>query len=292
MDSPLTCHALVREGGRAAGRSGTVLLLALLILSSMIIAAAGLGTLILDSLQQTRAVDSAVLAYAAAESGIEQGIYLARCRNSWDARCTGDLPPDIPSQPLMNGSRWNRTSADWESVLYFELPQDGTAEVALFDPKRPMDDTNIDHVEMSWRDPLPGETPVVRATVVSWPTGGSKAWSLLGAVPADQTTVVDYTKTASPATFPLAFPGWPSRLRMRVEGAPLRGIQLRVFSKGSPSVQLPIPARVRVDANGDYLGVRQKLTARMPRMLPASGLFDFVVFSQCSLVKGIALNCD
>lgn len=282
------------ESGRTAAstrrQSGTVLLLAMLVLSSMIIAAAGLGTLILDSLQQTRAVDSAVLAYSAAESGIEQGIYLARCRNSWDPRCTGELPSDESDQALANSSAWSRTSADWEPMLYMELPQDGLVEIALFDPKHPLDDTSIDQVEITWRQPETGETPILRATMVSWPTGGGAAWAVQGNTPTVLSTVVDYTRTSSPADFPLAHPGQPSRLRLRVEQAPLRGVQVRLFS--STGQQLPIPARVRIEANGDFLGVRQKLTARMPRLMPLSGVFDFVMFSQCSLVKGIALNCQ
>lgn len=285
-------HECGRNAASARGRSGTILLLSLLILSSMIIAAAGLGTLILDSLQQTRAVDSAVLAYAAAESGIEQGIYLARCRNSWDARCVGGLPTAETDRPLANGSSWSRTSADWEPLLYMELPQDGTAEIALFDPNNPLEDTSIDQVVLSWRPPLAGETPILRATMTSWPTGSSSAWSVQGDGSSPLSIITDYTSTVSPANFPVILSGNPARLRMRVEKAPLRGIQVKLYTDDIPPKQLNVPARIRIEANGDYSGVRQKLTARMPRMMPLSGMFDFVMFSQCSLVKGIPVNCD
>lgn len=46
-----------------------------------------------------------------------------------------------------------------------------------------------------------------------------------------------------------------------------------------------------IEMRGSYVGTRQRITVTLPQELPASGLFDHVVFSECSLVKGGPATC-
>ena len=41
----------------------------------------------------------------------------------------------------------------------------------------------------------------------------------------------------------------------------------------------------------DLAGVEQKLLVTLPRQTPLSGVYDFVVFSECSIVKGGSISC-
>src|SRR5688572_19684164 len=62
----------------SAPERGTVLLMALIVMTGVVISSVGMGSLILSSLQRTRVIDNAGVAYYAAESGVEEALFLAR----------------------------------------------------------------------------------------------------------------------------------------------------------------------------------------------------------------------
>jgi hypothetical protein len=55
--------------------------------------------------------------------------------------------------------------------------------------------------------------------------------------------------------------------------------------------QVAIPARIVLNSTGKYSTVRQAIRVTMPRRSPMSGLYDYVLFSECSLVKGDEAVC-
>jgi hypothetical protein len=48
---------------------------------------------------------------------------------------------------------------------------------------------------------------------------------------------------------------------------------------------------VTIDVTGTYSSTKQRLIVSIPRQEPLSGLYDFAVFSECSLVKGSPISC-
>lgn len=263
-----------RASGYAA-QSGVVLLLALLIMSSVIVAASGMGALILNSLQQTRILDNSVVAYYAAESAIEEGLF--RLRRD------GDLPNAVSTpQALSNGAEWTREIRSSERVIYMTIPKDSFAEIALYDPDAPIAATDIAKVKVWWNDDC-GGCSVLHTTLVGW---------LPQAISGFESTTYRYTWNDGNPTATIPVGGLPQqlfRLRLRADGGTMEDVVIRAVGRDGDPVDLP--GRVKIDARGHFVNTQQRITVTMPRQVPLSGVYDFVVFSECSLVKGGPISC-
>ena len=265
---------LSRRPADRTGRrqSGTILLFALMIMASIVITATGLTAVILSSLQQSRAIDNSIIAYYAAESGVEEAVF--------DTRKNGALPTEeTTKQALSNGAAWTRAVQPSEPVVYAgTVPQDSLVEIALYNPDQPTTATSISQVTINWTDNCSG-CSVVDMSLVSWKAGGDIVWDPNAAI---------YSFTGGSATLP-ADAGKLYRLRLIARRAQIENLQIRVYDAGGAA--LDIPGRVRVDAVGYFGGVQQRLTATMPRQTPLSGIYDYVIFSECSLVKNSVATC-
>ena len=271
-------------------RSGTVLLLALLILSTVVIMSSGLSSLILSSLQQTRAIDSSIVAYYAAESAAEQALHAIRkgpdLGSDWAATLTTADP-----QALGNGATWTRLVASSERTIEATIAQDAFVEVALYDPDNENQSLTdkIARVEVRWtfdEDCSASVCPGLTAAVLEW-SPGTATWTgrtsetrrFLGV--ADVRTGIALIELADPDSL--------HKLRLRAEYGKLKNVEIQAFA--SDDTPVPLPGRVRIDAWGRYGDTQQHLTVRLPRRTPLSGLYDFAVFSECSIVKGYPISC-
>jgi len=277
--------------GRSRRHRGTVLLLALLVLSSITIASSGVATLILSSLQQTRTIDSSIIAYYAAESSAEQAIYVVRktpLEPDWAESLTVAAP-----QQQANGASWTRTVAGKERVISAQLPRDSFIELALYDPDREgisLADA-IKRVAVSWtNDPCVPEDdtcPKLVATLVKW-SPGTTTWSEDASKTERFTTGVD---GVPPAYITLSDVGDLYKLRLRAEDADIRDLRVQAYADDAMNTPVDLPGRIKIDTWGRYGTTQQHLTARLPRRMPLSGMYDFAVFSECSLVKGYPISC-
>ncbi len=264
----------------AVRRRGTVLLLALLILSSIVMASMGLSTLIMNSLQQTRIIDASTIAYYAAESAVEDGLYVLRRE---DAK-----PPAVKDAPvtLSNQASWTRDVAYTEPQIKTHLAKDSTFELDLFDPDAETQAyaDNITQVTVDWSTATctVGSCPKLSYNLVHWDAGLTQ-W---------QAGMVESGRLVSGEQVAIDLsPGTASRLyklRLRAEEQPVDDVLITAYSGNTP---VDIPGRVRIDADGSFGGTQQHLTVRLPRRTPLSGLYDFAVFSECSLVKGYPIRC-
>jgi hypothetical protein len=253
--------------------SGSVLLFALLIMSSVVIGSIGIGTLIFDLLQQTRITDSSTLAFYAAESGIEQSLF--------NARRTGKIPDsygELEANNLANITKWWGSATGTTEIIYTEINENDFIEVDLYDPDAPAIATNIDHVEVIWSDSCVG-CSVLRASVASWLPGAQITWT-------EDTARFDhpFEFIGGFAELSLGPPTKLYKLRLRAKNNTLENVVIRAHDS-LENVQ-SIPGRLTIDLIGQHLDVRRRLIATLPRSAPLSGIFDFVIFSECSLVKG------
>lgn len=256
---------------REGDARGNVLLFALLVMTTVIVGSVGLGSLIMSSLQQTKTMDNGIVAYYAAESGVEDALYVGR-------KGGGDLPVDVTDPvTLSNGASWTRTVASAEDVLYFELAKDTGTEITLYDPDDIGAASGIARVTVDWDDSCEG-CSMLRASMVGWDPGSPVTW-----------TPNAQTFTYGGGTASISLGGKLSKLRLRAMNADLENIRVRAYD--ADGGQVPLPGRVVVDAVGDIANVQQKLTVTMPRRVPLTGIFDFVIFSECSLVKGGPASC-
>lgn len=257
----------------AAAQKGTVLLLALIVMSSVVLSSMGLGSLIVSSLQQSRIIDAASVAYYAAESGAEDALYAARRRNQ--------IPASTVTPTLLgNGASWIRTVTTDEEVVYVgTIPEDSLVEIALYDP-----DTQIPaaaaSVEITWTG-----TATLTTSLVGWQPG--TAWD------PDSASSVDFAAarhSGNIATLSVPSPTKLYRLRLRATNGAMDDVRIRAYDSIGVTV-VPLPGRISIDSRGTYSGTEQKLLVSLPRKTPLSGIYDFIVFSECSIVKGGAVSC-
>jgi Tfp pilus assembly protein PilX len=263
--------SFTRHHNRASGAErGTVLLMALIIMSGVVISSMGVGSLIVSSLQQSRSLDNGISAFYAAESGVEDGLYAVRHQ---------DALPSVVTTPrtLGNNATWTRAVTNSESVVYAgTISQDSSYEISLYNPDASTTPSNIDHLQITWTDSCSGCT-VAQTSLVGWKSGGPVLWDPNAAVNL-------YTWSGSGVTVSIPDLTKLYRFRIAAKNASMQNVQIRAFD-GS-GVPTTVPGRVRIDAIGTFNQNSQKLTATLPRGVPLSGIFDFVVFSECSLVKG------
>ena len=299
--------------GDGRERQGTVLIVSLIVLSSIMISSSGISALIINSLQQTTALDRAAVAYYAAETAVE--------RTVWEIR-RGDLletplPESVPESAavrLPNGSFWSRTVSGSDPEISLSVPAYGFVELEISDPASVLGSlegwslerggTGLDHLEVSWEwDPSSpcdefGDCPVLFAEWLRWSPIGLDFDPFDISLPG----ILSFTRRYLPgaparipplgeAGFPdsLSVPDYAYRVRLRAEYSDLRNVIVRAYDRFGN--QTEIPGRARVEAVGRFGNTYQKIAVSVPRKVPLSPLFTYAVFSECSLVKGFAVSC-
>lgn len=147
---------------------GNVLLLTLLLLSFFLFIGLVWGTLVLRGLKSVAKTDEAIVAFAAAESGIEEALFRTRKSN----------PPIrfwavLNEVSLSNGASWMQRSTDFVSEVIFDRVAAGeTKTVNLYDPYYPSSAitpvvTNIASARVSW-DTVSGVFATVQLKIMRW----------------------------------------------------------------------------------------------------------------------------
>jgi hypothetical protein len=197
-----------------------------------------------------------------------------------------------PPQALGNGATWTRRVVSTERTINTNIAQDAFLEVALYDPDNEAASLTdkIASVEVRWTFEEDCSVtllcPGLTATVLEW-APGTASWS--GRTSATRRFLGNPDDQTGTALVELDDPDNLHKLRLRAEYGELKNVEIQAYSsEGAP---VPLPGRVRIDAWGQYGGTQQHLTVRLPRRTPLSGLYDFAVFSECSIVKGYPISC-
>lgn len=262
---------------KAAGRGerGTILLLALIVLSSVVLASMGLGTLMVSSIQQSRTVDESIVAYYAAETAVEGSLY--------EIRRLDRLPVSTTAPQVMDsGAAWQRVIKTGSQIVYAGLiPKDSTYELALYDMETSAS-SNAAEVQVDWDG-----SGILAASITGWTPNHD--WA-----PEDEASVAFRVQRISPsdghskALLSVVNPDALNRLRLRADGAALENVTISARDQNGAAVDLP--GRIQITARGSYGRTEQRLQVSVPRRAPLAGLYDFVVFSECSLIKGGAAD--
>lgn len=264
--------------------------MALLVMSGVLIVGASLGTISVLTLRQSRVIDDAVLAFGAAESGAEQTLYQIR-RAGTSSTTLADNPDDTSSTvysgaPMTNGSHWGRTITSTETTIFADIPKDRSYEVVLWNPESPSSAAGVESMTFSWDDSC-GGTSGLEVLAAGWDPaasggfnpsvefhGDSPALTFLRTLP----QVVDNDFNAAKAY----------RVRLRAKVCDISNLAISAYSADNANGgQVPMPSRIAVQSAGTFATARQAVELRLPRLQPLTGAFDFVIFSQCSLLKNV-----
>ena len=276
--------------------NGNVLLLALLVMAVIMTAGLGIGAIILSEIKQARNIDFSAVAYYAAEAGVEQAIYKLRKENAVlvcpvgtceeNGFCSGgDKEACLTTEGnLDNQSSWARTIVDREQQIYGKVDKDNSMQIDLFDPENAVA-AGIESVKIEW-------TPNCIAPAVSMIEVGYIAWDPVVGWSDAVEQKFKYSALASPAINNGFSSAKSYRLRIKALYCDINNVIITAWGADNAALpQVAIPARIVLNSTGKYSTVRQAIRVTMPRRSPMSGLYDYVLFSECSLVKGDEAVC-
>lgn len=218
-------------------------MLAVLILSTVLAGATALANIVISGIRQTRQVSNSIIAYAAAESDVEQALY------------------ELRKQDLLPSSHG---------------PENGvTREVNVDQPVVPYRIAENDFVGL----PI-SPTFSSNITIPQWEVEQNCAsWIEISRVGLDvnnQLVTTRFSHSRADAPIDFNIPAGTTELRIRalycdIERLTVNGLASRVIIKSTAEVA----------------GAKQAIEVTVPREAPASGLFDFVLFSEKDLTKSV-----
>lgn len=251
-------------------KRGSVLLLALLLLAGVSAASLSVSKNAIDELVAARNLSTASVAYYAAESGVEQGLYLLRktTERLADFPVSGTMPVGQES------ATWQRKipeTGQSDSRQMALLAKDTTWQIDLFDA----DDgafasSSVQRLELSWEGSW---------LQVSWSGWHDSEWTPVVSKqmgPAQSGTAVTLSTPENERAGLF-------RVRFRALFGDVNNLIVKGLDESGANVKLP--DNVVIKAVGSFGQVEQAVAATLPRHSPLSGLYEFVVFSEDSLVK-------
>jgi len=252
-----------------ACKSGSLLLMSILILSSIITAASTMGTITLQNLRLGIAVDNGLVALYAAESGVEDALYEIR-KNETAAAAL------LANGTLANNASWARTITTTTMSLGKTVPINGSWEINLYEP-----DTSL--------SPLSNPIKSLR---LSWAGSGSEwaevkitPWTTAGSLGAPTTQL--FSAASNPATVNLQdATAVLYRIQIKALYSALNNLTVAAYNgldlSGSP---VPLPTQITLLSTGMFQRAKQAVRAIMAHRAPLSDVFGYVLFTEEDLIK-------
>ncbi|MBI5465695.1 MAG: hypothetical protein HY974_00185 [Candidatus Kerfeldbacteria bacterium] len=262
--------------------SGVVLLLSLLVLATMLTTSLTVGALVVRELKTTGTSDRGLIAYYAAESGLEQGLYLLRQERPAHADIITTLDKPYASKvtlldgSLLNKAYWWRSSLLSEAQLNLTLKANEVVQLDLFDPTASLSNTaSVNGLEFNWDAPSGG----AEWLEVSW-----SGWKNTNPPTLGVGRQLFSSSTVKPVTMALDTVNYTNfRVRLRALFADVPGLVVKARNSVG---YVDLPARITITAVGELSDARQALAVIVPEFAPQASAFDFTIFSECPIVKG------
>lgn len=287
---------------------GVISLIALILMATITAIAATSSIIIINELRQTESLDQSYYAVYAAETGLEDGLYNVRLMRSTaklvDAKA---ILNDYPTfHGIANTAKWQRTVGDEQSFTVTQLTNDQSARVDYFSPDGPNFGSGIESIVMNWKDTCSGASQI-ESSVITWPIETDEfGHQTITFDPSTQQVFkqinlcLSYPNPCSVTTNSfLSISGvedFTAIKPYRFEFRPLANISapscvIQNFSMtaysavGGGGSVVPLPQKLNIKSTGWFGQSQQALTASLPWKAPASGLLNFVLFSQEDIVK-------
>ena len=269
-------------------KNGTALLMSLLLMTGIITVSLATGILIMNEIQQSTQLDRAMVAFYAAESAVERGLYQSR-QQSFD--------PDVLSaiEVLMdNNASYKIIAEDSENVVIKSLAQDETLQLDLYNSgSLSALSPAVKALGFNW---LEQQNAWLEVRWISWTTAGSlnpgaaSNWQNKGRKISQGD--VPYIMNLENAD------NYLYSVRLTARYASITNLEVKAYDTINPvtncdpltSCQIGIPGRVFIKGLGEYPNgksdaAKQAILVTMPEVEPLSGFYDYVLFSEEAIMK-------
>lgn len=263
------------SAGTAVAKPGNILPLALVIMTTILIAGIGLAMIVLDSIRRSAEVDASTVAYYAADAGIERQLY--------ELRKLGTTVTGLQSLTgsFAGGAAWTTPTSTYLQSLVKTFSTTASTTFQIVDLYRPESLAAAAGVgRVDWRWSAGSNCPGGVAPDVEL---GYAQWLASGSVLPDN-FVIDVGTTESGEVTNLD-PTKGYRLRFRPKTCSATNLIVEVSPTAGSYAPMPFPGDIVVGSQGTYLKSTQNITVQVPRQDILSGVFSYALFSECQLVK-------
>jgi hypothetical protein len=248
--------------------SGNILPLALLMTFIVLLTAIGIGTVIFENAGRAQDTDQSVAAYYMADSGIERQLFEIRKHHQTIADAVA------VSSTYPNGGRWFSSgvlNAVTEKTIV-AIPENNFTTLDIFDPDQVNAGGGIDAISISWEGG--GQLEIGYA---EWAAGNPVLWP-------DDNAFISQLFFGSSATIAGLDPNHAYRIRIKALQTSANHVVIQGQLAGVPHA---FPDQIILSAEGTYGKATQGITVTLPKTDILSGLYSYVVFSECQLIKGL-----
>ncbi len=286
-----------------SNNKGSILLLAMLVMSGSIVTGLAVGSIILSEVRQSRNIDDAITAYYASESGLEQAIYLYRKDNATftsqiEQVNPGDPAPAPAQDCYFNMSNFgNKTcvaySQDAPSTVFTILP--GSVQQINFFNEALATGYGVDSVEVVWTDANPdnGIEPWLEMEVVELLPDFSTGDPVIFVQPCGtgpSCTTIDGTNYSVASNYFETSKNYKVRFRALYDTV---NVQVTAYDGVNGAGSVVGNRAVNIYTTGGFRTAQQSLRAQLTSGVTSTKAFaDFVIYSECDLVKGFGLSAS
>jgi hypothetical protein len=250
---------------------GLSLLLSLFVLSAILVASLSAGVLILRELKFTGAGDRGIQAFYVAESALEDALYEFRQNGNTE------LTVDEASPNAMSNGDWWRSSSQTINNISTTVLENEVIEVALFDPDN--SSSQALSVRLSWVS----QPTVCPGADFTWLEVVHSYWLV---EPISERILLSPSNSVGSI---INMSGSYPYIRLRALFGDACGLALTAYdgANGSGST-FALPAQLQVTATGEVVDARQSLSITVPARAAQFGAFDYTLFSEEPLCKGVS----
>jgi len=256
-------------------QAGNILPLSMVMIFLILMSALGIGAVVMEGAKRAVETDQSISAYYMADSGVEKQLYEIR-KNNQTLTYVNSL-----GGSYFNGGSWESTG-DLEPTTSKQIQVVTTSSFAvldIFDPDNLTTSLGIDNVNLTWQKDPVCPNPNARMEV------SYAYWEIIAGVPqfpSDNQFVVLPKNDTYNMDVPLD-PNKFYRIRLRTYDCAAINVNASFSASGMPK---PYPGDITLSAEGTFGKATQKIAATMPKLDILSGVFSYVIFSECTLLKG------
>jgi hypothetical protein len=283
---------------RYDNQQGVILVMTIVIMSILLATGLGFTVLVLSDLRQAQQIDNGIVAYHAANSGIEEGLYWLRKDIDGTDIATVDALKNIAiTKPLANDAVWDISdSTDYQSNISRERLYNGQSlKFYLLGRSGASPSNTTESIGIVWeRDAI---SPTTQLQVVA---------TQLDYQETESDALIYYTDTNKVITNPdpdldcvplldAAIPGnsdadydyvFEVRALGETENDVIKSLRIRAYNTDNCTDENNEGiTNISLVSTGRYRASQQTITAYVPPRDPVSGLFGFVLFSQEDITK-------
>lgn len=257
-------------------KTGNILPLAIIMTLTILMAGIGIGTVVLEGSKRAKEIDQSVSAYYMADSGVERQLYEVRKLD----KTTNQLASLNENYPNQGAWTFYGGYVTTTEKTVAEIATSSFEVVDIFNPDN-VGAAGVDRLDISWTNGANCTGGLEAGIEV-----GFAEWNISGGTitPSDAFTI----QRSAPGSFAMSVdldPAKAYRVRVKSLICTAATVTAQTFNAGgSPQ---GFPGDVTVSAEGTYGKATQKISVTMPKTNVLSGIFSYVIFSECTLLKGI-----